>query len=79
MSGQTTNKVREILATVFSVDAGAITDTTSPDNLENWDSLQHMNMIASLEEEFGISFNDDQISDMLDFKSVVSVVEQLKK
>jgi acyl carrier protein len=79
MSQPNTEKIKEILATVFNVDKSTINDSTSPETLETWDSLQHMNMIAALEEEFGISFTDDQISDMLDFKSVVSAVGQQGK
>ncbi len=75
MSEQTNNKIKEIMATVFNVEKSAINDDSSPETLETWDSLQHMNLIVSLEEEFGITFNDDQVTDMLDFKSVVKAVE----
>ena len=75
MSEQTSNRIKEILASVFSVDKSIINDQSSPENIETWDSLQHMNMIVALEEEFGITFNDEQITSMLDFKSVVEAVE----
>ena len=74
MSEQTNNRIKEIMATIFSVDKSTINDDSSPETLETWDSLQHMNMIVALEEEFGIVFNDDQITDMLDFKSVAKAV-----
>ena len=76
MSDQTSNRIKEIMATIFNVDKNVITDNASPETLETWDSLQHMNMIVALEEEFKITFDDEQITSMLDFKSVAQAVEK---
>ncbi|MCK4820461.1 acyl carrier protein [bacterium] len=53
-----------------------LNDDSSPDTVENWDSLKHMNLILSLEEEFNIIFSDEEIVEML---SVKIIVETLKK
>ncbi|MEO5572034.1 MAG: acyl carrier protein [Bacteroidia bacterium] len=75
MNDQTSDKIKNIMSTIFNVDKSAINDDSSPETVETWDSLQHMNMIVALEEEFGIIFNDDQITSMLDFKSVSEAVQ----
>ncbi len=53
-----------------------INENSSPDTVKNWDSLQHMNLILALEEEFKISFSDKEIVEML---SVGIIIETLKE
>ena len=59
------------MASVFEVPVNDINEDSSPDTIENWDSLRHMNLITVLEEEFDIRFNDDQIIEMLNFEQVI--------
>ena len=79
MNEQINNKIKEIMSSVFNIDINTINDGSSPETIETWDSMQHMNLIVALEEEFGITFTDDQIGEMLDFKSTVDAVLQNKK
>lgn len=71
------DKVKEIMATVFETEASMINETSSPDTIENWDSIRHMNLIIALEEEFGIQLNDDQISEMTNFKLVLLTLSEV--
>jgi acyl carrier protein len=71
-----TEKVRGIMARVFGTEAEKITVDASPDKIETWDSLGHMNLIVALEEELGIRFNDDQTVNMQNFKLVIEEVKQ---
>ena len=48
------------------------------EEFEEWDSLNHMNLIASLEEEFGISFDVDDISEADRVSKVFTVVKKLQ-
>jgi len=36
----------------------------SVDTVEKWDSLQHLNLVLVLEEEFNISFSDQEIKEI---------------
>jgi len=53
-----------------------LNEESSPDNVKNWDSLKHMNLILALEEEFDVSFSDEEIVELL---SVEIIVETLKE
>ena len=55
------NRTRTILAETLGIDVSEISDNASTLNLTVWDSLRHMNVILSLENEFEIEFNDDEI------------------
>ena len=49
-------KLKQILASVFNLGIDQITEDASPDSIENWDSLNHLNLVLALEEGFGVSF-----------------------
>ena len=63
-------KLAKIFSNIFKVDENKITDIVSPDNLENWDSLSHMDLVVSIEEEFSIRFSSDEIIEMKNFKMI---------
>jgi acyl carrier protein len=71
-------KVKKIISSVFGVSIEQVTDAASPDTIENWDSLRHMNMVVALEEEFDVSFSDDQISELLNFQLIILTLKELK-
>jgi len=76
MAKQVEKQIKEVIASVLNVDAGEIGDDASPDNLGNWDSLAHMNIIVALEERFKIRFSDEQIVRMLNYKLIVIMVKE---
>lgn len=65
------------MATTFQVDVTQIDENTSPQTIEKWDSLHHMNLILALEEGFSVQFSDKQIVESLDYKTILSTLEEL--
>jgi acyl carrier protein len=63
-------KLREIVAKVLDVAEDEINDDTSPDTVENWDSIKNMNLVIALEEEYDVEFTDEQLDSMLNFKLI---------
>jgi acyl carrier protein len=55
------DKIKNVMAVVLEIKPSEIPDSASTSTIENWDSLNHMNLIVALEEEFKIRFNDDEI------------------
>jgi acyl carrier protein len=41
-----------------------LTDDTAPVSLPGWDSVAHINLMFSLEQEFGIQFSGSELSDV---------------
>lgn len=72
------NKIKEIMASVFDVEVSSIEDNVAFGRFEKWDSLNHMNLIVALEEEFGVSFNDDEVPELLSFKLIKNVLAEKK-
>lgn len=68
-------KVINIVSQIIGVAAENLNEESSPENVSYWDSLKHMNLILSLEEEFQVTFSDEEIMEM---KNVKSIIETLK-
>ncbi len=67
-------KIRETMAITFGIDKSDIDESSSMDSIENWDSIKHMNLVVSLEENFKIEFDDQEIVELLNFKLIDSIV-----
>ncbi len=57
-------KIGEIFREVFDDDSLVITEQTSARDIEDWDSLMNINLIAAMEDTFGIRFALKEVSDM---------------
>lgn len=68
--------IKIVMANVLGIDATKITEDASPDTIDEWDSLKHMNLVLALEEEFDVVFSDEQIIDMLNYKLICVVVRE---
>jgi acyl carrier protein len=47
-------RLRRVVSAVLGVSAEAVNDALSPDVTDTWDSLNHINLVAALEQEFGV-------------------------
>jgi len=70
------SRIKKVISNVFDIDVESINNMTSPDNVENWDSLKHMNLIVALEEEFEIEFDAQEIVDSMNYALIVSIVNE---
>ena len=70
MSNETKDRIINVMSSVFGVSIDNIDDNTSPDTLESWDSLKHMNLIIALEEEFLVDLSDEDIIEMINYKLI---------
>lgn len=64
------DRVRRIISEVFGISVDQINDESSPDTIESWDSEGHINLILSLEAEFGISLSPEDAMEMLSIRLV---------
>jgi acyl carrier protein len=69
------DKAFKIISQVMNVPFEEINEGSSPDNLEKWDSFQHMNLILALEEEFKIKFTDEEIVSMGDTRIILEALQ----
>ncbi len=72
-------KIKQVMSAVFEIPVESIADDASSDNIENWDSLRHLNLILALEEEFGVSIPDDEVGNLVNYKLIELVINDLLK
>ncbi|MBN2382336.1 acyl carrier protein [bacterium] len=69
-------RVIDIVADALKVPAARVNLQSSPDTLEEWDSLQHTLLVMTLEEEFGLQFNPEEVLELLKVELIVSLIEE---
>ena len=69
-------RVLNVMAAVLDVPVGTLNEDSSPDNVEQWDSLHHMNLVLGLEQEFGIQFTEDEIIEMLNAALIIAILQE---
>lgn len=72
-------RIKKVLSIVFEVPIELITDDAAPDHIDNWDSLGHMNLILALEEEFDVSIPDEEVGNMVNYKLIKLIINELLK
>ncbi len=70
------NKLINIMSLLFEKDVDA--DLTMQ-NEDLWDSLKHIEIIMTVEEEFGISFNPEDIPKLTSLKLILEKIIKLKE
>jgi acyl carrier protein len=64
VSSAITDKVRQAVSDVFGVSLAEITADSSPQTVEAWDSMGHLNLVLALEQSFGVQFSPEEIAAM---------------
>ena len=71
------DKIKEILATILEIDQLDVNNDTNPDTVSSWDSLRHMKLVFSIEDEYDVQFSDDQIIQLTDVVKIINCIKEL--
>jgi acyl carrier protein len=69
-------KLKQVMADVFMIDAGAIDDSTSVDTVEKWDSLHHLTLVLALEQNFSVTLTPEQTVEILNYPLIKMVLAE---
>ena len=69
-------RIKEVMSAVLGIDAEAINEDSSQDNIEAWDSIKTLDLIVSLEEEFGVTIPLEEVGNMVNFKYIKLIIEE---
>ena len=70
------NRVREIVSTIFEVSIEDVTAESSPDTIERWDSLGRLVLLVELEQEFGVQLSPEQAERLTSVAGIIAVLEE---
>ncbi|MFG1644300.1 acyl carrier protein [Amycolatopsis sp. NPDC049252] len=71
-------KLRAVFVEALDLEAGVDVENLKYRDLEAWDSVGHMALVAAIEDEFDVEFDTDQVIDMSSFKVAVDMVTELQ-
>ena len=69
------DQIRTIASDIFGVSADNIIPASTPESIETWDSIQHLNLVLALEEKFGLQLSPEEIEQMKSVGEVIKLVE----
>lgn len=68
------NGVQDIFRDIFDEDDMIIEDETSSDDVEDWDSLNHINLVSAIEKEFKIKFALGELTTLKDVGEMIDLM-----
>lgn len=74
MSTTLLDRVRSITADVLEVPVVRISAGSSPETIDTWDSIHHLNLVLALEQEFNLQFEPEEIDQMKDIQHILEIL-----
>ena len=75
MSREEVNKaLNEIFQSVFDDEKITVNDKTTANDIEDWDSLEHVNLIVAVEKKFHIKFNMEEVNKLKNVGEMIDII-----
>ena len=68
-------KLREIMATTLELPEGAISEDSTMEELEEWDSLGHVHIMVALEQAFDLYMDVDDFAELDSVPAILKYLE----
>jgi len=76
---QIIQKLTEIFKDVFDLDDVVLTVNTTADDIDEWDSLEHINLISAVESTFKMKFTMKEVSTMKNLGEMIDIIAERSK
>ena len=70
------DRIFRVVSDVLGVPIEKVNDESSPDTIQAWDSLSHINLILALEAEFAISLSPEDVLEMLSVGLIRTIIAE---
>ena len=70
-------RIFELVSQIMGIPQENVTIESSNLNVTGWDSLKHLTLVITIEEEFNVEFSDEQIIGMTNVAFIISALEDL--
>lgn len=72
-------KLNEIFKDVFDDDEIVVFENTTANDIEDWDSLEHINLVVAVEKYFKIKFTMGEVTGMKNVGEMVDIILERAK
>ncbi|MBD5159275.1 MAG: acyl carrier protein [Ruminococcus sp.] len=69
-------RLTEVFRDIFDDDSIVITEKTTANDIDDWDSIEHINLIGAVEEEFGMRFKMREVSGMKNVGEMINIIAE---
>ena len=69
-------RLNDVFQNVFDADDIVVDRDTTADDIDDWDSLEHIRLIAAVEREFGIKFTMKEVSAMKNVGEMMDIIAE---
>ena len=76
MNNNIINRLTEVFRDVFDDDSITISPATTSADIEDWDSIEHINLIGAVEDEFGLRFKMKEVSGMKNVGEMINNISE---
>ena len=76
MANSINERLNEVFQNVFDDEDITVTRETTADDIEDWDSLEHIRLIAAVEREFGVKFTMKEVSSMKNVGEMMDIIAE---
>ena len=67
-------RLNNVFRDVFDDESIVVKPETTSKDIEDWDSLEHINLVVAVEQEFGIKFNMGEVTTMKNVGDMVDII-----
>ena len=68
-------RLNDVFQDVFDDDEITVSANTTAEDIEDWDSLEHIRLIAAVEQNFGIRFKMGEVASMKNVGEMVAIIQ----
>lgn len=72
-------RLDDVFRDVFDDDTLEVDENTTADDIEDWDSIEHITLIGAVEDELKMRFKMGEVSGMKDVGEMIGIIEQRGK
>jgi acyl carrier protein len=76
VTGDSLNRVRQLVADVLGASVDEVNVTTSHEDVPAWDSLNIVKLAMAVEAEFGVIITPDDAMNLTSVKAILEVVQK---
>jgi acyl carrier protein len=72
-------RLNEVFQDVFDDDSLIVNENTTASDIEDWDSLSHITLVAAVEDEFRMKFSMKEVVEMKNVGEMVAIIAARQK
>lgn len=75
-TSEVSDKIFKILSRILKIPLNKIDNNFEMNKVSQWDSVAHLDIISTFEDEFNIQFDASEISKLINLKNINKIIQQ---